>query len=639
MAKIKRIQLLFQDIATLHLLENNILGKENYEVFISRTVKEGDKLAKTLNPDLLIIGDDLDGENVIEVAQSLLEDLPTLPIILFSRDQSILSNLDVISLGLVDILFPPLKSETVIQAVNKGLKRSSDWEKWLKHASTRFTSPLLQRLNELEALSEVGQVVTAQLDLDGILATVVQSAVEITGAEQGSILLIDEQSDDLYVRASYNLKEEVAKSLRIPVEDSLAGMVIESGKPVIVDDSTLKKIKTTYLVRALIYVPLLFKGKVIGVLGVDNQEQHRGFKEKDVTLLSVIADYTVVAIENSRLYNQTEIERNKLSTILSQVDDGVIVVDEEENILLINQSAQNLFKLDKDCIGKQYESVFNQEEMINIYKNKMAQPDRAEIKFGEKRIFSITLVKSSGLGTILTLHDISYLKELDLLKTDFVNAVSHDLRSPLTSILGYADLINRVGDVNEKQADYIGRIKISVDNITVLISDLLDLGRVEIGLDDKVESVPISPVISFAIGVFRTALDEKNIKMVTKFDTDLPSVKGNPIQLRQMMENLIGNAVKYTPENGRIGVFGKIQDGAIILQVSDDGRGIPLEDQPKIFNRFYRATNTGKDDIGTGLGLAIAKMIVDNHRGRIWVDSVIDKGSSFSVMLPIMVNE
>jgi two-component system, OmpR family, phosphate regulon sensor histidine kinase PhoR len=636
MKKAKKIQLLFHDKATLTLLENNILGNEDFEVFTSRSVENGLNLTESLVPDLLIMGDDLEGENIIEVAKILLDDMPTLPIILFSRDKSILLDKNVVRLGLVDILIPPLKAEVVIEAVERGLKRSSDWEIWLKKATTKFTGPLIERVYELEMISKVGQVVTAQLDLDKILASVVESAVEVTGAEKGSILLIDELNDELYVRASYNLNEAVATSLRLPVNDSMAGQVVETGESVIVNAPDSVKIKTSYFVKALIYVPLIFQGKVIGVLGVDNQEHQRSFKEKDVTLLSAIADYSVVAIENWRLYNQTELERKKLSTILSQVDDGVIVIDENENILLLNEKAKDLFFIDDQSIGKQFTDVFQQEEMLGIFYNKLIQPERAEIKFSDKRFYGITHIQVSGLGTILTLHDISYLKELDRLKTDFVNAVSHDLRSPLTSILGYSDLIHRVGDVNEKQTEFINRIKLSVDNITALISDLLDLGRVEIGLDESVVAVPISPVLSHAINAFRFSIHKKNIKLISKFKKDLPNVKGNPIQLRQMMENLIGNAIKYTHEGGRIGVYGKVQEGQVILQVSDNGRGIPSEDQPKIFNRFYRATNTVKGDVGTGLGLAITKTIVDNHRGRIWVESLIDKGSSFTVMLPIM---
>jgi two-component system NtrC family sensor kinase len=240
-----------------------------------------------------------------------------------------------------------------------------------------------------------------------------------------------------------------------------------------------------------------------------------------------------------------------------------------------------------------------------------------------------------AVGILATLHDITYLKELDRIKTDFVNMVSHDLRSPLTAILGYVELIQRAGEVSPQQTEFIERIRLSVNNITALITDLLDLGRIEVGLDEEIESVPLSLIISDAIDSLDQRLKKKKQKLKLEIEGELPSVAGNPTQLRQMLENLLNNAVKYTPEGGSIRLLGFEEDGQVILQVADTGPGIPTKEQRRIFDRFYRASNVTKDIQGTGLGLSIVKSIVDNHRGRIWVDSILGKGAVFTIVLPI----
>ena len=203
------------------------------------------------------------------------------------------------------------------------------------------------------------------------------------------------------------------------------------------------------------------------------------------------------------------------------------------------------------------------------------------------------------------MQDITYLKELDRIKSDFVSTVSHDLRSPLTAILGYVELIDRVGAVNEQQKEFIHRVQISVQNITSLINDLLDLGRIEAGFDVRKEVVPFSAIISYAVDGLHGRATDKAQQLTVDVAEGLPQVLGNPVRLRQMINNLLGNAIKYTPPNGQVNVSARAEGGQIILQVKDNGPGIPPADQPYIFDKFYRASNAPLDTPGTGLGLAI----------------------------------
>jgi two-component system NtrC family sensor kinase len=233
------------------------------------------------------------------------------------------------------------------------------------------------------------------------------------------------------------------------------------------------------------------------------------------------------------------------------------------------------------------------------------------------------------------MQDITYFKELDRIKTEFVNTISHDLRSPLTAILGYVELITRVGEVNEQQSEFINRVQVSVRNISELINALLELGRIESGFDTEKELVPLGEIVNFAVDNIKNQLEAREQTITVEIPDNLPGVFGNPVHLRQVADNLIGNAVRYTPFGGRITVRIMKERDQVIFQVIDTGLGIPRADQAYIFDKFYRASNIPEDVIGSGLGLAIVKSIVENHEGRVWVDSTPGEGSSFTVVLPI----
>jgi two-component system NtrC family sensor kinase len=264
-----------------------------------------------------------------------------------------------------------------------------------------------------------------------------------------------------------------------------------------------------------------------------------------------------------------------------------------------------------------------------------SEGDRHEVQNQAGRVFHVRVSRISEVGIVASVHDITYLKELDRLKGDFVNTVSHDLRSPLTAILGYVELIERAGPVNPQQADFINRVKSSVYATTNLIDDLLKLGRVEVGALDEVTPVNVKLLVVNALSNYQPQVKEKGLTLRLRKTGEMPPVMGSRTQLNQLVDNLIGNAVKYTPPGGQIRVMLREEQNQLILHVADNGPGIPLEEQNRIFEKFYRATNAPDGVVGTGLGLAIVKTIVDNHRGRIWVDSKPGEGAVFTVVLPL----
>lgn len=618
-------------------LEEVVLTPAGYRI---RSVGDGMSaltMAKDLEPDLVIADHQLPGLSGVELIRRIRQDRPYIPVILMTAEGSENLMLEALRAGAVDYITKPFEAEHMLAAAGRATAEGRHWRSLI---STRVEAEtdsmgLQRRLEELETLAGIGRTVTALLELDEVLTSVVDAAVRLTGAEEGSILLLDEDSGQLYMRASKNFDEEFAHTFRLQIQDSLAGQVIASGEPVVLDQSSPQKIKTSYLVHSLIYVPLRVRGQTIGVLGVDNRKVGHTLTREDVTVLIAMADYAAIAIENARLYQRTEAERRKLETILTQTENGVIVVDPENRLLLINRAAQEAFGVNgSSMIGQSVVETVDDPRLLGLLRAPGGSSRREEIELADGRVFNAQRTAIEGVGQSIVLQDITHLKELDRIKSEFVTTVSHDLRSPLTAILGYVELIERAGEINDQQREFVQRVQFSVQQITNLVTDLLDLGRIEAGLETTRESSPVSVLARYAVEGLRAAAETRGLQMRVDLPEDLPLVSGDPIRLRQMIGNLLENAIKYTPKDGQVTITASSEGDQVILKVSDTGPGIPPADQPYLFDKFFRASNVADRSPGTGLGLSIVKSIVDHHNGRIWVDSSLGKGTTFTVVLP-----
>ena len=623
------------------LLERSALSPAGYEVTTATDKIGAINAVNTHKFDLIIIGDPLNDVNAIELGAELLKADPLTPVLLIASQPDNELFRQALRTGFSDCLTPPLRPTEVMHSIQTAQNRSQNLREWARLEANRSTKSLRQQVDGLETLQAIGRQINSSLDLDQVLTSVVNAAVELTGAEEGSLLLYDESNGDLYMRAERNIQTDYARTFRLPVHDSLAGQVMRTAAPVYIVTGEPFKILTSYLVYALIFVPLIVHDHVIGILGVANRKRGHSLSEDHITLLSALASYAAIAIENARAYEQAEKERCKLETLLTNMKEGVIVADLDTRLILVNHTTQQLFRLqDTDYNGKPIAEVFEHPDIIEMFSSeKRALTFRTEIALEDGHILNAQRTPIPEVGSVIVMQDITYLKELDQIKSDFVNTVSHDLRTPLTTILGYVELLDRVGSVNNQQAEFIRRIEISVNNITALINDLLDLGRIEAGFDSRKEVVPMYVMLRYAVDGVRTRALEKEQSLILDADESLPPTLGNPIRLRQMISNLIGNAIKYTQTHGEIHVSGHAEDGQIIIRISDNGPGILPSDQPFIFDKFYRGSNVIGDVTGTGLGLAIVKSIVENHQGRIWVDSTPGEGSTFTVVLPVVENE
>ena len=617
-------------------LEEAVLGPAGYEV---RTVGDGMSaltLVREIEPDVVITDNQMPNLTGLELIQRVCSEIPHPPIIMMTSARNETLAVDAMRAGAFDLLGKPFEAELMLAAVGRALVQRRRWQEIVDEQSNASSAAekLERRLEELETLTLIGRTVTAMLDHNEVLTAVVDESVRLTGAEEGSLLLLDETTGELYMRASKNFDEVFARTFRLRVEDSLAGQVIESGEPVLLDEQTPQKIKTSYLVHSLIYVPLTARGRTIGVLGVDNRKAGNTLTREDVAILTAMADYAAIAIENARLFNSSEAERRKLETILARVENGVIVVDPENRLLIMNQTARDAFGVNGNWNRRPISEVIEDPRILAMLRASVRVPRREEVELQDGRVFNAQRTPIEGIGQVIVMQDITHLKELDRIKSEFVTTVSHDLRSPLTAILGYIELIERSGGLNVQQEEYIRRVQLSVDQITDLVSNLLDLGRIEAGLDEAKENTPIAVLARYALESMRSTAESKGLTLESDIPEELPMVLGAPIRLRQMIGNLLDNAVKYTPPEGVIHIEGEGEGNQVILRIRDSGPGIPAADQPYLFDKFFRASNVPEDLPGTGLGLSIVKSIVDNHNGRIWVESELGQGTTFTVVLP-----
>jgi PAS domain S-box-containing protein len=335
----------------------------------------------------------------------------------------------------------------------------------------------------------------------------------------------------------------------------------------------------------------------------------------------------------------SEAERMRLESVFLNIHDGVMILDQQNHIILINPAMCRSFGLDeKTVVGKPVLDVVSHPDLraLLIRTDHNDPLQYHEVSFADGRVGNAQLTVIHDVGLALTMQDITYLKEMDRIRSEFVHTVSHDLRSPLTSVIGYTELVERAGTLNELQKDFLSRIQDSVQQITALINDLLDIGSIEAGFDTRREFVQLEGILRYTLDILQGQVKAKQLLVKIDLGPSLPALRANPIRLRQVMDNVVGNAIKYSPPQGQIEISIRAEADQVILKVTDNGPGIPATDQPRIFDKFYRGSNIETDVEGSGLGLAIVKTIVENHQGRIWVESVEGKGSSFFIVLPVI---
>ena len=329
-----------------------------------------------------------------------------------------------------------------------------------------------------------------------------------------------------------------------------------------------------------------------------------------------------------------------LEPALEGAQDAIIIVDEDDAVLLFNAAARAALDLaETNLLHRSVPATIPHPALLSMFSQarETGRETRSEVPLEDGRTFNAQLTPIEGVGRVLVMQDITHLKEMDRVKSEFVTAVSHDLRTPLTTIQGYIELMPRAGPLTAQQQEFVRHVLQSLETITELVDNLLDSDRLEAGLDLEMGPCDLLQVIEQTIHDFHPRLDRKKQELRWDLPKTLPLVLGNRHRLRQVMDNLLNNALKYTQEGGWIAVSALEDNGHIVVHVADNGIGILPAQQPYIFDKFYRVESEETLRItGTGLGLAIVKTVIEKHKGRVWVESKSGEGSIFSFVLPAL---
>lgn len=351
-------------------------------------------------------------------------------------------------------------------------------------------------------------------------------------------------------------------------------------------------------------------------------------------------------------------EKKKAESIVESISDGIIVTDEENRILLVNKAAERTLDIDEhNVLNKHFLESIKREDIFQIIekvKNRANQDEYKKytditIKTDQNRRYfrinatPITTSSEDNIGVVTLMQDITKLKEVDKLKSDFVSTVSHEFRTPLTSIsMGVGLLLDEIaGEINGEQKELIEAIKEDGERLKNLVSDLLDLSRIESGkVQMNIQPHNIKEIIGNSLKPFYIQAREKNIIINMDIKDQLAKVKADYDKITLVITNLVGNAMKFVPKDGTGKIEIKARETAdkILITVSDNGRGIPEEYQQKIFDKFIQVKDENNENTGgTGLGLAISKEIINAHGGEIWVQSQVGEGSTFYFTLNISI--
>jgi two-component system phosphate regulon sensor histidine kinase PhoR len=330
-------------------------------------------------------------------------------------------------------------------------------------------------------------------------------------------------------------------------------------------------------------------------------------------------------------------KQNRLEAILKSMDSGVIAVDRNYKIIMMNPYAKKIFGINKNIIGKNLMDYIRDFEFESVFKETSYDYKEIKILWPSERVLRIKTADiinvNEHIGTVAVVQDITDLKKLENMRTEFVANVSHELKTPLTSIKGFAETLRYVEDEENKEK-FLNIIDDEAERLTRLINDILVLSDIEMHREENIESIDVNEAIKAVFNLMKNTADKKEISL-NIVGTEVRSIYGNVDRFKQMLINLVDNAIKYSETGDKVSVGTSMESEECVIWVQDTGVGIPKEHIPRLFERFYRVDKArSRARGGTGLGLAIVKHIVLGFKGRIEVESELGKGSKFIVRIP-----
>lgn len=579
--------------------------------------------------------------------------------------------------------------------------------------------PTFSGMNELQAnlqqarlvaLYEVSSQLGSSLDLSEVLNQVMDAIITLTGAERGYLVLFDEMTGDLRLAVARGVDQGKMDSDEMQVSHTVLEKVIATGLG-IVSDNAQKDARfseqdsvVAYQLRSIMCAPLRVRERTLGAVYVDNRLFSGAFSLDDLELLSAFTNQAAIAIQNARLFTQTDqalARRVDEITLFQRINRQLNESLELGRVLrLALDWAVSLTKADGGSIGLMERDEVSGEMVLRllatagegavrepkvisaghpviarVLHEKSAvvtrgvsveqaidgTPSRVQLAVPIQRdgkVAGLITLESQQAGAlddemtafaerladqasvaINNAHLYERIQAANRAKSDFVSTVTHELRMPMTAIRGYADLLTggMAGPMNEQQKQFLGVIRRNLDRMGDLIRDLGDINRIESGrMKFESQRFDIGRAIQDVAENFREAITVRRQLLVFEVEQSLPEIYADPTRISQILTNLLSNANKYSPDDGIITIRARSCDGFVVVSVADNGVGISVDDQKKLFSQFFRAESQAvRQQQGWGLGLSIVKKMVEAQGGDVEVKSALGEGSTFSFSIPV----
>jgi signal transduction histidine kinase len=513
----------------------------------------------------------------------------------------------------------------------------------------------------LAALTAIAAQVNCTQDLDEILDGALETTLDVVGVDAGEVFLINEDTGELFLHAQRGLSEAfVADETIIGDGECLCGLAATSERAVVATDIAAHPARSRPAClregfRSLLCLPLRARGDVLGLLNVQSRTP-RQFTSNDEELLTAIGNQIGIAIANAQLIDDAEKRRATLDSVVSSMVEGLILIDRRGAITYVNPFAEEMLDLPAHTlfgqtlaalelsIGDRLATPAQSSSPLSMAEKDPRDSPGVEFSLAEPRpraiqarFFDIHDATGEELGLGLLLRDITREKELDEMKSQLLSTVSHELRTPLASIKGFATTLLRE-DVQWDDAsrrEFLSIIDEESDRLSELIGNLLDMSRIEAGtLRVDPEPIDLAPILQGTASEFQVMTREHRFQV--QLPPVLPLVLADPRRARQVLRNLVENAVKYSPEGGPVSITAQVMPDSVQVTVADQGLGIDREHLDSVFHRFYQVDSASTRQVGgSGLGLSICKAIVEAQGGEIWAESEMGLGSTFHFTLPL----
>jgi two-component system phosphate regulon sensor histidine kinase PhoR len=524
----------------------------------------------------------------------------------------------------------------------------------------RFFGEARRRAKEQAILFQASAAVLSSLHVGEVLHEVAKQMTLTIDATSARVCQWNEADRTVTVIAEYitphaSQKEQVSDLGTVyPVKDLEVFQILRDRQPLTVslaDPEISEKVRTQveeFGGNTVLYLPLAVRERVIGCVEVWESRRKRLFTQEEINLCQAIGNQAAIAIENARLFAAGESSRQKMEAVIQKMTNGLLIIDARCDIILANQRAAELLaSASDDMAGQNLLAVCPYPTLNALVREALDRSPhitRGEISIEETGLcdlgVTIALFIQDGEQVLwyVLLHDITHLKEVDRMKSDFVSNVSHDLRTPLANIKLYAALAQKGRP--EKRRHYLATIESETERLEALIEDILDLSRLERGaVKLEMEPLPLAEIFQQVVGAHLATAQTKGVGLAWQVPDGLPTLYADRNQLLLMLNNLLGNALQYTPRGGSVWMearAGEWRDQpALHIAVCDTGIGIPADEQEHIFERFYRGQHTPASATSTGLGLAIVKESMALHGGEVTVESAVGQGSTFTLCFPL----